>query len=289
MGRVLWPSDQVVESPRVARLARRPVVDVPTLALLVLLWAGLIVAYEGHRRRWLPALAAIAVGLLAMNLSFTVWHEGVHQNFARSKRFNHWLARLGAVPVFIPYPRLRVHHLLHHRFTNDPERDPDYWQVQGAFWSVGLRYLHGERESRRITSRTMGAATNNLGDWLQIGVTLAALAALAWLSPWSVLFAFVIPRALLVYVHTLYVNYLPHAWLPSGRYVSSRFLPVRVLLSTLMVQHNYHALHHAYVSIPWHRYARAHRLFSDDLARRGVSTLRRGETWLLLRGTRNAP
>jgi fatty acid desaturase len=268
-------------------LTRRPVVDVPTLVLLALLWAGLIVAYEGHRRGWLPAPAAIAIGLLAMNLSFTVWHEGVHQNLARRKPLNHALARLAAIPVLIPYSRLRVHHLLHHRFTNDPDRDPDYWQVSGPFWTVGLRYLRGERESRLIVEKTVGAATSNGADRVQIGVTLAALAGLAWLSPASALFALVIPRALLVYVHSFYVNYLPHAWLPSGRYVSARFLPVRMVVSVLMVQHNYHALHHAYVSIPWHRYALAHRACSQELARRGVTTLRLSETWPLLRRTRN--
>lgn len=272
-------------APRAAAFTRRSALDLRTAALLALLWGGLALAYEGHRRGVLPAAAASLLGLLSMNLAFTVWHEGIHQTFARSRRWNHALGRLGAIPVFIPYSRLRIHHLLHHRFTNEPEKDPDHWQVRGPFWSLLLRMPAGEREARRLVMGEGPTPAELWADRIQLAASGAVLAGLLWLAPWSALFAIVLPRALLVYVHALYVNYLPHAGLPAGRYASSRILPVPEPVGWLMLHHNYHALHHAHPAIPWHRYERAYAALRGELEARGIGSLRPGELLALLRGS----
>ena len=272
-----------------AALSATSSVDGPSVALLAAMWAGLALAYEGHRQGWLPAPLAVLLGLFSMNFAFTVWHEGIHLSLARNGRLNHWIGRLGAFPVLIPYSRLRVHHILHHRYTNDPERDPDHWQTRGAFFTLALRAPAGEREARRIYQREDPPAAEIRADRIQLGLSAALVLVLLLASPWSALFAIVIPRALLVYLQSLYVNYLPHAWLPADQYASSRLLRVPRPLSWLMLRHDYHALHHAYPAIPWHRYERGYDVLREDLSRRGVTTLGRGKVWGLLLGREEAP
>lgn len=251
----------------------RSAVDLPTLVVLVLEWVGFVWAYVGHALGVLSAPATVVLGLLAMNLAFTVWHEGIHQTVARKRRLNDLLGRLGAIPVFISYDRLRVHHLLHHRFTNEPGKDPDYWQIRGPFWALALRYFAGERESRALCRAASPSEGSSRYDHVQILASLGVLLVLAWISPWSALWAIVVPRLALCYVHAFYLNYLPHVALPAGRYTGVRLIDVGPVTSWLMLRHNYHALHHAFPAIPWHRYARAYPGVADELAERGITSL----------------
>jgi ring-1,2-phenylacetyl-CoA epoxidase subunit PaaE len=267
-----------------AAFAPRPALDLATVALIVGQYAGLAVAYVGRASGWLPASVALLVGFCAMSLAFTAWHEGIHQTLARSRRLSGLLGRLAAIPVLIPYTQIRAHHILHHRYTNDPERDPDHWQLAGPFWSLALRWPRGVRTAREMCSRADPESVGSRADRVQIVLTLGVYLALALASPWGALWAFLAPRLLLVYVHALFINYLPHVALPADRYASSRLLVVGSFTSALMLRHNYHALHHAHPVIPWHRYRRAYGTFANDLAARGVTRIQLGEAWPLLRG-----
>jgi fatty acid desaturase len=86
----------------------KPLLDVKTTCLLIAQWCGVGLAYFGHKIGFLPAPISILLGIMSMNLSFTIWHEGIHGTISRSRQVNDWLARLGAVPVAIPYSRLKV-------------------------------------------------------------------------------------------------------------------------------------------------------------------------------------
>jgi len=267
----------------------RAAVDLPSLVMVVLEWVSVAWAYAGHASGTLSAAATVAIGLLGMNLTFTVWHEGIHQTLARGRRLNDVLGRLGAIPVFISYDRLRVHHLLHHRFTNEPHKDPDYWQIRGPFWALALRYFAGERESRALCRAASPSEGSSRADHVQILASLGVLAVLSWVSPWSALWAIVVPRLALCYVHAFYLNYLPHVGLPAGRHQGARMITVGRATSWLMLQHNYHALHHAFPAIPWHRYARAYPRVADELRARGITELTLRAAFPLALTLRKAP
>ena len=60
-------------------------------------------------------------------------HEGTHFLLFENKKLNElasdWLA---AFPIYTSTYQFRVHHLAHHQFVNDPERDPDIAQLKDS-------------------------------------------------------------------------------------------------------------------------------------------------------------
>ena len=62
-----------------------------------------------------------------------VIHEGTHFLLFENKRLNELASDwLGAFPIFTSTYQYRVHHLAHHQFVNDAERDPDISQLKDS-------------------------------------------------------------------------------------------------------------------------------------------------------------
>ena len=66
-----------------------------------------------------------------------------------------------------------------------------------------------------------------------------------------------------------YINYLPHVGLPPHRFHGTRIVDVP-WLTIALVGHNYHAIHHLWPTIPWHRYHATFREKLDYLREHGV-------------------
>lgn len=263
-------TEEVQQDRSLSKDRRMPILDFRTFLLLPILWLGLALVYEGHRRGLLHSALATFLSLFFMHFSFTIWHEGIHGTISRWRFLNNLIGRLGAIPVFIPYSRMKVHHLLHHSYTNIPEKDPDYWQLEGSFWLLPFRYLEGERRARKIFLAQNPPRSWIYTDLFQNALSFGIIIWLVSLSPLSALVGIIIPRVLLVYVDVVYINYLPHAGLPNGRFLETRLLMVPHVVRYLMLMHNYHAIHHIWPQIPWHCYHRTFLLENENLKRRGV-------------------
>lgn len=107
-------------------------------AVIVLAIGGAI-AFEhwlmaaGHSAwRNLPVIvtAIVVVGASQHQFGGAI-HEGTHYILFADRRANEiasdWLA---AFPIYTSTYQFRVHHLAHHQFVNDPERDPDIAQLK---------------------------------------------------------------------------------------------------------------------------------------------------------------
>ncbi len=68
-------------------------------------------------------------------------HEGTHGLLGRTVAANLWWARLALLPSMVPYTNFRRTHLLHHRFTNLEDKDPDYYVKPRRDWELPLRAL----------------------------------------------------------------------------------------------------------------------------------------------------
>jgi fatty acid desaturase len=72
-------------------------------------------------------------------------HEGTHFMLFANRRLNElasdWLA---ALPILTTTYHYRLHHLAHHQFVNDPERDPDISQLQESEHWLDFPITHVE-------------------------------------------------------------------------------------------------------------------------------------------------
>ncbi len=268
-------------------LFQHPGVAWPSLGLLLLLWGLLLgqlawfpadpLALLDHPSGWARLLAHMAIGALALNLSFTVWHDAVHGLVFRPRWANDLVGWLGAFPAFIPWFTIRRGHLLHHAHTNHPELDPDHWFLGGSLWSLPLRYPEGIRRTRRLVEAGGQPAAERWADRGQLLLALLAAVGLAyWVHPLAVLFGWFLPKGIAMWIHAWYVNVLPHRGLPPQRFLDTRILDLP-WLAPLFLMHQYHGLHHAWAGVPWYRYRRAFLAKQDDLIRRGAP-IQRGFT-----------
>ena len=77
------------------------------------------------------------------------------------------------------------------------------------------------------------------------------------------------PSKLAKLVMDWYINYLPHVGLPAHRYQGTRIVDV-AWLTPLVLGHNYHAIHHLWPKVPWHRYREVFRERQELLRQHGV-------------------
>jgi fatty acid desaturase len=103
------------------------------ITLAATLWSYSEVASLGLSWWWdlpMTAVAIIVIGASQHQLGGII-HEGTHYILFADRQFNElasdWLA---AFPIYTSTYAFRLHHLSHHQFVNDPERDPNFGQAQ---------------------------------------------------------------------------------------------------------------------------------------------------------------
>jgi len=72
-------------------------------------------------------------------------HEGTHYILFANRKLNELASDwLGAFPIFTTTYHYRLHHLAHHQFVNDPERDPDISQLHDSDHWLDFPITHVE-------------------------------------------------------------------------------------------------------------------------------------------------
>jgi beta-carotene hydroxylase len=247
----------------------KPPFDIPTVLVLVVMYALLGGNAWLYFHAPLPWPVHILVGALAIHLSFTVWHEAVHRNASRLGWLNDAIGVLGALPYVAPYYLEKWFHLQHHALLNRSD-DPNYIYTDGPLWTLPLRYVRILRYARRRMHDDPRNAAERWLDRLPLalaaGIGVAALVQGAWLG---LLVLWVLPFAVSKLVMDWYINWLPHAGLPPDRYRGTRVVDV-AWLTPLVLGHNYHAVHHLWPNLPWHRYRQTFRAKEALMRERGV-------------------
>jgi fatty acid desaturase len=247
--------------------SRKP--DLPTLLLLGGMYAvfvGNVVLYYVARQN---LLLHTALGAVAVHFAFTVWHEAVHATVSKSARVNDVVGVLGMLPYMTPYFIQRWVHLEHHRKLNQVD-DPNSIYTDGPFLTLPFRYPRALGYAKKLLTTDPRTAGERLSDTLSTifvgGVFVAALVTghvLDWLVLW---FAPVVVAKL---VMDWYINYLPHRGLPPDRYLGTRVIDV-AWFTPLVLCHNYHAVHHLWPTVPWHRYRQVYKKKYEHLVSHGV-------------------
>ena len=252
-----------------------------TVAHAALLVAGGALIQMGRGEWWLP-LAFVLQGLFVVSL-FGAMHEAVHDSAFRTRWLNRALARLAGLGILFDATYYRRFHFEHHRYAQDPLRDPElltappprtraeYWLRATAlpYWWTRISNLvdlsRGRFEKLPFIPVTAHAEITRSVRW-----TAAALAALffgslavgsdillwCWLVPLVLGLPFL--RLYLLTEHTGCSE--DDNGLTNTRTTISVW-PVRFLMWNLP----YHAEHHLYPSIPFHRLPDTHRWLGAHL------------------------
>lgn len=244
------------------------------LAFVTLAVAG-VVATRGSWVFW-PALWLLGVTVVTL---FAPLHECIHGTAFKHRGLNRVVAAgCGALLIISP-TWFRAFHFNHHRYTQDPDRDPELarpkprtrWQYLRHLsglpaWSAALRTaarlaLHREQPAW-LTERERHLAGWEARCALLLYASVAVLATDAFLL-WAgaLLLGEPVRRAWLLTEHTG-CALAPDMWRNTRTVVS---LPI---LRVLTWQMGYHNVHHAWPGVPFHALGEIDTLIEERVEQR---------------------
>ena len=237
---------------------------------------------------------------------FMVVHETAHKTAFRSRGLNLAFGHLSSFAVGLPYEYYCLFHWDHHRYTQDPARDPELLSVPIPRSDTGLAFSYtGLRQvAFRMGLLLRHAFTGNArSPWIPeskrhvvlrearlyvAGYVVLLLASLA-LHTSILLWVWVVP----VIVGQSFLRpylYAEHTGCDRTR---SAFQNTRTTYTAMFVKWfawnmPYHVEHHAYPSIPFHALPKLNQIVADQIVYRGpgyIAVTR--ETWAWFRRARS--
>jgi fatty acid desaturase len=228
----------------------------------------------------LPAMLLLGVALAAL---FAPIHETMHMTAFASRRANAVVGWLAACPSLLNRHFYTAFHLAHHRHTQDPDRDPElltrppatmdayllrviglpYWQARLTVLWDGIR---GDLSAYPyITPRAAPLVIRSL-RLMALFVLACVVLSVVFVGWWAPLVFWIIPQLLgqpllrlyLLAEHTLCSE-------DANGLTNTRTTLTSPLVRLLMWNMSYHAEHHLYPSIPFHRLPDAHLAIRDRL------------------------
>lgn len=234
-----------------------------------------------HPDWWLMLPAMLLHGATIVTM-FAPMHECVHRTAFASRRLNDIFGWVAATLACYNFHFYRLYHTHHHRYTQDPERDPELstpvpattWQylvrisgipfwtrrpVELVQWATG-RTAHLPwipARSRRTVAISAAAQLALYGILLGVSLATRSTAVLYyWLLP--AVLAQPLLRMVTIVEHTGCTS--DENGLTNTRTTLTMW-PVRLLMWNMP----FHAEHHLYPSIPFHRLPDAHQQLREKL------------------------
>ncbi len=231
------------------------------LIAALMLWVGTGAPFWGLA---LPALGIATVFL------FTLQHECTHRTPFRTRWLNEVAGSLIGLVLIQPFAWFRAFHMAHHKFTNDPERDPELAKPKPETWGAFALHLSGLDYWPSKTKTLLGNALGRLDApyisarqktrimWEARVMLATYVLAFALIGP-LLFWIWLLPLALGFPVLRLYLL-AEHARCP---HVADMFANTRTTLTTrgmrwLTWNMPYHAEHHAWPQVPYHRLPEVH-------------------------------
>jgi fatty acid desaturase len=245
----------------------------------MLVAAGWLVANSSG---WAVLPAMFLLGLVQVAL-FAPAHETMHQTAFASRRANAVVGWLTSCPSLLNWHFYTAYHLAHHRHTQIARLDPELGAVPPAsmhayvlrvlgvpFWGLRLRVavdcLRGDLTAYSYVSAAAAPKIVRSGramTVLMVAGSVASAVLFGWATPllyWigPQLFGQPPLRAYLLAEHTGCTG-------DGNGLTNTRTTLTRAPVRLLMWDMPYHAEHHLFPSIPFHRLADAHRLIRSKL------------------------
>lgn len=258
-------------------LLRAPKIAWGTVALVAALGALWSFALASALLGWLPLAGSTLVATLATYAAFTGMHEAAHLSLGRDRRLSMLAGELCATVLLVRFQAFRQVHLRHHRFTNEPHKDPDRWTGIGPRWQRPFRWATTDLNYyREFNARELRIPMWQ--DALSWGSLIALVAALVGLfvsgHGWAFVWAWLVPARIALFLSAYVADYVPHMR-PHGPPKSDhRYRHTAVIrgrgLGVLLLGHDLHLVHHLYPAVPFYRCARIWRVQRAHLLAEGA-------------------
>lgn len=216
-----------------------------------------------YKRLWF-----LALHVFCCYAQFTVMHDASHGAISTTHNYLNdifgWLAQLWMGPTSNFYA-FRHNHKQHHKYTNDPEKDPDHWTSQGRFmllrWLIidtSYWYFYIPQvlfKSKRPRKEVIIVWTYHLSMllFLYFSYCYGFLGFLWW--------NWILPARLSKFFLAFFFDYLPHyphkITQQQDKYHTTRYIHFspffRPIANLLLFYQNYHISHHLMPSEPFFR------------------------------------
>jgi len=248
------------------------------------------------------ALPLMAVQGYVVAFLFMAVHETAHKTAFRSRSLNLAVGYLSAFLIGLPYEYYCLFHWDHHRYTQDPDKDPEL--IVGvkptSDTQLAIAYSGVLQVAGRLRLMLGHAITGNvIVPWIpenkravivrEARIYVALYALLLALSLWCtsalLLWVWIVPLVIGQFFLRPYL-YAEHTGCERTR---SAFQNTRTTYTGAMVKWfawnmPYHVEHHAYPSIPFHALPKLNEIVDDEIVHRGRGYIRTTrETWIWFR------
>lgn len=270
-----------LERETVRRLSRRSdargLAQLGLHAALLLATGSFVWASRSHLWLLLPALLLHGI---VLSFLFCALHESIHGTAFASRWLNAAVAWVCGALLLLPPEYFRYFHFAHHRYTQDPERDPELalappasvaswaWRVSGLpYWRDRLSVTLRHAVSGRVTESFVPAGKRGRivrEARVLWAVYLALAAGSLYFASAAALFYWVLP-ALLGQPFLRLFLLAEHAGcaLSPDMLANTRTTHTHAALRLLAWRMPYHAEHHCCPSVPFHALAKLNALIGD--------------------------
>ncbi len=227
-------------------------------------------------------LPAIVLYGAVLSFLFCALHETVHRTAFASRPVNDAVAWACGAVLLLPCEYFRLFHFEHHRFTQDPARDPELaqaapttlrsylWRMSGLpNWTKRLTVTLGHASTGRVTENFVPDAKRPIvvrEARVLWSVYLAILALSLVFRTADALIYWVLPAVAAQPFLRLYL-FSEHTGCPfvDDMYANTRTTYTNAAVRLLAWQMPYHVEHHAFPSVPFHALGRVNALIRDRI------------------------
>jgi fatty acid desaturase len=273
-------------------------------AILVM---GTLIWIVSSRHGVLWALPLMAVQGYVVAFLFMAVHETAHKTAFKSRSLNLIVGNLSAFLIGLPYEYYCLFHWDHHRYTQDPEKDPELIvgvkptsdaQLAIAYSgllqvAVRLRLMLGHALTGRVTApwipeNKRAVIVREARVYLALYALLFAVS--LWLSSALLLWVWIVPLVIGQFFLRPYL-YAEHTGCDRTRsaFQNTRTTYTGAIVKWFAWNMPYHVEHHAYPSIPFHALPKLNEIVDGEIVHRGRGYIRTTrETWAWFRRQRQA-
>lgn len=232
-------------------------------------------------------------------------HEAAHKTVFTARPMNVALGHLSSLLIMLPYEHYALFHWDHHRYTQDPKRDPELISasIPNSDTKLAIAYTGIVQLVNRIVLLFRRAITGTAtAPWIPENkrrmvvresrayalVYLSVLIGSVALSTTVLLWTWLIP----LFIGQVFLRpylYAEHTGCERTRsaYENTRTTYTGELVKWFAWNMPFHVEHHAYPSVPFHALPKLNEIIADRIAHRGQSyRVVTRETWAWLRRAR---